>query len=159
MGDRGNIVVLQHPHQEPEGALYLYTHWGGGDLPLTLKLALHKASIGELGSRLDDEGSLTRIIFERMLMQEEPAYRPIGADGTHGFRITTYLCDNDHPMLVVDCMRRQVWLAAPFGNPLEPLNDVRWSFDEFIGMEHPNWESLAPERQLAALEQSNADRS
>ena len=143
MGNRGNIVVLQHPNQEPEGAIYLYTHWGGGDLPLTLKLALHKASIGEFGSRVSQEGYLARIIFQRMLMQEEPAYQPIGADGTHGFGITTYPTDSDHPMLVVDCTSQHVWLAAPFGDPMEPLNDVRWSFDEYLAMERPGWDSLA----------------
>jgi hypothetical protein len=143
MGDRGNIVVLQHPDRDREGAIYLYTHWGGGDLPLTLNLALHKASTGEFGSRLTQEGYLARIIFERMLMQEEPAYRPSGSDGTHGFGITTYLTDYDHPLLVVDCSHQLVWLADPDGDdPLEPRDAARWTFEDYLALDQPDWDSL-----------------
>lgn len=95
MGDRGNILVLQHPGNDKsvEG-IFIYSHWGAKDLPGALQKALQKKE------RWSDESYLTRIIV----------YAVIGADGdnTMGYGISTYLTDNQHPILVVDCSKQTV---------------------------------------------------
>ena len=96
MGDRGNIFVRsQYQQPEPEEGeereplgVYLYSHWGGSELPLALKAALSRKQ------RWDDGPYLTRIIFDEMTK---------GQQGEEtGFGISCVLCDNEHPIIRVD---------------------------------------------------------
>jgi len=118
MGDRANIVIPQYPNidEAPTGLIYLYTHWGGTDLPRTLQAALAKRW------RWDDEPYLVRIIFDTMSVGDE--------GGETGYGISTYLGDNEHPLLVVDCTRQMVWTAEAEA-PMAPRFDRTWSFDEY----------------------------
>jgi len=122
MGDRGNIVVKQ-----PGGAsaVYLYSHWGGSNLPKTLQDALKR---GE--SRWGDHPYLTRIIFCEMAKDN--------IEGTTGLGISTSLCDNEHHFLVVDTEAQEVALIhSEYNAPheVEGRQQTHLSFKEFCAFE------------------------
>lgn len=97
-----------------EGSVYLYTHWAGCDLPLTVRDALAKRW------RWDHEAYLARIIFDEMVGQQQ-------GDET-GFGIATYAPDNEHPIIHVDCNGQRVTYE-----PTEYVKDDRsWSFEEYV---------------------------
>ena len=102
MGDRGNIKV---------GKVYLYTHWYGSHLVEILKKALVRGR-----GRWNDESYLTRIIFSEMLIQCSSEDYDALSDTT-GFGISTYIPDNEHEILEVNCKTQTV-------------NDI--PFEEFI---------------------------
>jgi hypothetical protein len=124
MGDRGNIVVLQHGYgygdgDAPDGAIYLYTHWRGSELPSLLATGLDRGR-----SRWTDEPYLTRIIFDALTG---------GDHETTGFGISTRLGDNEHPILVVDTDRQRVASRHEGGEIAVPVHeDEGWSFEEFL---------------------------
>jgi len=87
MGDRGNIFVRESADKEETRGVYLYSHWGGEELPLVLKRALSRKV------RWDDGPYLTRIIFDEMTE---------GQRGEEtGFGISATLGDNEHPIITV----------------------------------------------------------
>lgn len=86
MGDRGNIKV---------GKVYLYTHWGGSEITEILKSALIRGK-----GRWNDEPYLTRIIFCEMIKDD--------VMGDTGYGISTVICDNEYPILDVDCAKQTV---------------------------------------------------
>ena len=100
MGDRGNIHIK-------DSGVYLYSHWGGYDLPFTLQKALLKKW------RWDDHPYLTRIIFDVMTG---------GVVGKEtGFGISTEICDNEYPILTVSVEDMTVsW------------DEHSWRFSEFV---------------------------
>jgi hypothetical protein len=121
MGDRANIVIVQHPHPPIKGKpplVYFYSHWGGHQLPATLQKALRRKE------RWSDESYLARIIFCGMVegYEKEPT----------SFGIATYLCDNEYPLLVVDAEKQTV-SAAPASAPFEPFRTV--SFEEYCALD------------------------
>lgn len=85
MGDRANIV-LDYGHDKK---IFLYTHWGGSELPQTLAYALTRGK-----ERWCDESYLSRIIFSEMVRDN--------IDDLTGFGIAPYEVDNEHQYLVVD---------------------------------------------------------
>ncbi len=119
MGDRGNIVIRQSAGgpgaSTPESYLYLYTHWGGSELPAILQAALKRGK-----ERWNDEPYLARIIFQEMLA---------GDDGLESFGISTYVGDNEHDFLLVDCGELTVSVVPPGTFPSPKKS---WSFEEFI---------------------------
>lgn len=94
MGDRGNINVRNTP---ADNGVFLYSHWGGSDLPKVLQRALKR---GE--SRWGDTPYLTRIIFCEMLKGLHYSNAETVLDDTTGFGIDTEECDPEHPTIVVD---------------------------------------------------------
>src|SRR5512138_3521805 len=104
MGDRGNIVVLQHgaPDGGETGAVYLYSHWGGSSLARTVQCALLRGR-----DRWDDEPYLARILFNEMTAGAELE--------TQSFGLSTYLTDNEHDLVVVDSARQTVSFRPPDG--------------------------------------------
>ncbi len=86
MGDRANIAIKQHGG----GHVYLYTHWGGYDLPDILKASLKRGK-----DRWGDEQYLARIIFCGMVNDD--------SQGTTGYGISNSIGDNEHDILVIDC--------------------------------------------------------
>jgi len=53
MGDRGQVKIIHWDDKE----IYLYTHWGGGELEASVKKTLSKRS------RWNDDSYLTRMLF------------------------------------------------------------------------------------------------
>jgi len=110
MGDRANIVV-----KEGGGEVFLYTHWGGTELPDVLKVALEKRW------RWNDASYLARIIFCEMIKGQE--------NHETGFGISTSPPDNSYPYIVVDVEQQEV----RFENPeLRSIVLARSSFEEYI---------------------------
>lgn len=93
MGDRANIVVRDRYVKDPgdREAVVLYSHWGGYEMPETLRKALARRQ------RWDDESYLARIIFDTM------------TEGDHGsetgYGISTRMPDNEYDLLVLDSER------------------------------------------------------
>jgi len=75
MGDRANVLVLDRSDGEVH-KVYLYTHWGGVELPLVVRDALERAI-----DVWDDAQYLARAIFCEMVEGEEM--------GCSGFGITS----------------------------------------------------------------------
>ena len=121
MGDRANIAVVQHDGSR----VWLYTHWDGYDLPEVLRAALDRGR-----DRWEDAAYLARIIFCQMTKGQEME--------TTGFGISTRICDNERPVLVVDCERGMVTVERDGREPrvlreigfaawCDPATDIRWS--------------------------------
>lgn len=145
MGDRANIVI---PQARKGVNIYLYTHWGGSELPTTLQAALARRQ------RWDDDSYLTRIIFSEMIKGDVLAET--------GYGISTTPQDNQYPLLVVDIAKQQVRIqpyvrgsggvAAP-GPPL-----AKYSFDEYVSLTlpEPGWRLWRPEDYEASEEKVGA---
>lgn len=80
MGDRANVFI---------SGVYLYTHWGGAGLPYVVQDALKKKW------RWDDDAYLARIIFCEMVKKD--------LEGETGFGISSYMIDNEHPVIELNC--------------------------------------------------------
>lgn len=98
MGDRSNIVVEQFAGTR----VYLYGHWMG------------ESAISVVGSvlsrqrRWDDESYLARMIFSAMVKND------IG--GETGYGISTYLVDNEYPIIVLSPGNRLAWIEQRYDN-------------------------------------------
>ena len=121
MGDRGNVKVVD---SFDGGAVFLYSHWGGTELPKVVQTVLSRKA------RWDDAPYLARMIFCEMVKGQE-------ADET-GFGISTGICDNEHPIVVVDCKAQEVRYEeeppsiADLGESQAPPKVLKkWTFKEF----------------------------
>lgn len=108
--------MLQHPLPDggESGAIYLYSHWGGGSLARVVQCALVRGR-----DRWTDEPYLGRILFNEMTAGSEME--------TQSFGVSTYLTDNEHDLLVVDAEKQTVSLQPP-GGPVAKS----WAFDDFV---------------------------
>lgn len=138
MGDRGNIVVLQRTYSgkdtpDPAPAqIWLYSHWGGTDLPN----ALHKA-LKMYPGRWDDDSYLTRGILMNMVPKDSHFEET-------GSGISTQITDNEHDILVCDVPKQRVFIIKE-----SELKDGRvpvefeptdtsciWSFGQYCTEKH-----------------------
>ena len=114
MGDRANIKMI-----DDDGAIFLYSHWGGSELPSILHTALSKKW------RWDDSAYLTRIIFCEMVKGQE--------DQETGFGISTHIPDNEHLVIVVNPTDQIVGLETENGSRVYgPV-----SFEDFVKKPKP----------------------
>lgn len=123
MGDRANVVVKD----DFWGDVFLYTHWGGEKIPQVVHRALSRRE------RWEGAPYLTRIIFCEM-MRERNAF-----DASTGFGISASPILPDHPHLVVDVARQEVYFEdqdqdEPKGIIGEPV-----SFEEYIAVAERTW--------------------
>lgn len=93
MGDRATFVF----EQGDGDGVYLYGHWAGEGMMNTLAEAISKAR-----PRWNDEGYATRIIISQI----------IGNEWTEetGWGITTYFCDSEHSVPVINFQTQTVRL-------------------------------------------------
>jgi len=109
MGNRGNICM-----EEGDGKkIYFYGHWSGDGLFKILQSALKRGH-----SRWSDEQYLSRIIFCEMVKGDE--------QNLSGFGISTYVGDNEHPILVVNSSKQTV--------SIEEDTKKSWSFEDFVNL-------------------------
>lgn len=115
MGARSNIVV-----QESNGnRIYLYGHWMGED---SINVVAEVLSQRE---RWGDESYLARMLFAKMI-EGDP-------QGSTGYGISTYMCDNEYPLIVLEpatmtaVLEEYDWNTKSF-TPITP----RVSFEEFL---------------------------
>ncbi len=108
MGDRANVAILDHDAQDENGhnpgVVVLYTHWGGTELPDCVHAALVKRE------RWDDPAYLARIVFCQMVIGgcENAAEIAVAVKETTGLGISTGLCDNEYPILVLDTRTQRI---------------------------------------------------
>ena len=96
MGDRANIFMKEGTTDEGEDyGVYLYTHWGGSELPDVLKAALVRGR-----DRWNDLQYLSRIIFCEMVKGEEMC--------ATGFGISVKCGDGNNNIIVVDAGSMEV---------------------------------------------------
>lgn len=117
MGDRGNIRLVSS-----DGEVWFYSHWSGSDLPHIVQRALARRQ------RWGDDPYLNRIIFCELVKGHE-------ADET-GFGISTAVCDNSHPIVVVDHVKQRVAFSSDTetGKVNEKNCIIAWTFEEYIGL-------------------------
>ena len=129
MGDRSNIVV-----QEANGnRIFLYGHWMGED---AIKVAHDVLSRKQ---RWNDSPYLTRMLFEEMI---SGAY-----DKETGYGISTYMCDNEYPIIVLEPSTQTAWLEVYIwgdGGRFEKLTQPI-TFEDFINASavSPDFNNLA----------------
>lgn len=126
MGDRANVYVKNNI----SSGVWLYTHWGGTELPETLQEAL-ASDIGR--RRWGDSAYLTRIIFNKMQDDDR---------GETGFGISTTMPDNEHDILVVDCKERKVFLGEEYDRHTPRISSIGWRFEEFVDIPNISWKKL-----------------
>ena len=124
MGDRGNIAIVQDSEKTltAGGAVWLYGHWSGSDLPAILQKSLAKKW------RWIDAQYLARIIFDDLTA------------GHHGeetsFGIGTGPGDNEYPYLVVDGAAQIVKVMDYNRQNRNPTTELaRYTFKEFLALE------------------------
>ena len=131
MGDRSNIVVQEHNGNR----IWLYGHWMGSDSINVTRDVLAKRD------RWSDSPYLARMLFSEMTK---------GAiDLTTGYGISTTMCDNEYPIIVLDVETQTAWLEdtdwnelnrtinkltepIPFDHFLNALNFCEGSFESLI---------------------------
>ena len=112
MGDRSNIVIKQHDGSR----VWLYGHWMGADSINVVRDTLAQRE------RWSDAPYLARMLFNRMTQ---------GDTGSTGYGISTYMCDNEYPVIVLDPETQTVVLEdGGFGSPLAPIT-LPVSFETF----------------------------
>ena len=119
MGDRANIQVTGHADRD---VVYLYTHWGGTELPETVQRGLERGK-----ERWDDSQYLARILFCQFLMDYSE-----GVDGLTGFGISGIVHDGDTRIVEVDVPHQTVYLTA-FGKQVE------YSFADYVALDSISW--------------------
>lgn len=95
MGDRGNIVIRESKGKE----VFLYSHWGGNELPSVAQVVLRKQQ------RWTDESYLARLMFCAMVKGQE--------DGESGYGISCHRNDYEHFDIVLDVEQQKVFLRDP----------------------------------------------
>ena len=138
MGDRANAVTLGWPIKDEESrrAVFLYTHWGGSELPERVRKALDSnAGRGRWG----DHAFLARIVFDAMQGNQH------GQET--GFGISTTPPDNGYDFLVIDADSQNVfrvpedfWRERGYAfRDLDQCDSI--SFEDYVAVER-TWENL-----------------
>lgn len=131
MGDRVTLAV-----QDQGERVYLYSHWGGWEMPETLRVAIARRQ------RWDDPSYLTRIIFNTMTLGSE-------GDET-GYGISTRVQDYEYPLLVVDCDKKEIRLEKPEGGQdyhAPSATHTPIGFEEYASATERSWHSLDPDNE------------
>jgi hypothetical protein len=103
-----------------EGGVYLYTHWGGYELPARVQRTLQRKQ------RWSDHSYLARMLFTDMLD---------GDRGETGFGISLRMCDNEYPIILVDCANQKIGFAQPCYEADPVFRDgATWTFTEYIAL-------------------------
>ncbi len=127
MGDRANVVIPQEGHEGLN--VYLYTHWGGTDLPTQVQKALARKV------RWDDQQYLTRIIFDAMTEGH------VGSETGNG--ITAWPWDGMTRQVIVDTTKQEVRLQLADFNGIPVGEPQVYSFEAYIALPSVVW----PERE------------
>jgi hypothetical protein len=106
MGDRRHVVIKETSSPD----VYLYTHWGGHDLPETVQEALSREE------RWDDGPYLARIIFCHMINGATG-----GLGGTTGLGISASYLESEYDDVIVDVSTNEV-----------RIGESAYSFKEYL---------------------------
>lgn len=115
--------------QSDKSQIWLYSHWGGSELPERLKRGIAAGK-----GRWNDESYLTKIIFGHAVPEENWKEET-------GYGISGRIQDNGHPISVVDVPRQKVFTMdeglliegkVPDGFTPDPKRV--WSFEEYAAL-------------------------
>jgi len=93
--------------------------------------------------RWQDPSYFARVMFCRLLPNDDRYYE------STSFGISTSMGDNEHPIMVADCVNQRVYViqeaqlkdgAVPVG--FKPNPDECWSFDDYSTLEKLPWGSM-----------------
>lgn len=107
MGERANIRLHFETNDTDGQDIYLYSHWDGGDLALTLQKALARRE------RWNDDAYLARIIANEVF------HKAYGEET--GYGLAPYECDNNYNIVHVDLGLKTV-----------TIGEVEWTFEEYV---------------------------
>ena len=118
MGDRGNIVLRYGTSDKDKAPqdIYLYTHWGGSDIPTIVQAALARKV------RWNDDSYLGRIMFVALIGKQQ-------GEET-GYGISPYPPDNEHDYLMLDLDALHVLRVDPDSGTVK----ASWTFTEYIAL-------------------------
>ena len=119
MGDRANVVL----HEAEDRRVFLYTHWGGSNLPETVRVALARRQ------RWNDPAYLGRIVFSEMIGDAETLKLETG------FGISATVGDNSYPYIVIDGERQEI----RFEDPDSGGTIARYTFEEYARQKVAGW--------------------
>lgn len=122
MGDRANVKVVESG-EAPDRPIYFYTHWGGFELPETLRKALVRGR-----GRWGDAPYLNRIIFSEMIQNQ--------VLGETGFGISVCLGDGHERILEVDHDQETVTVINSYSGKPEGKT---YTFQEYIDAGPKEW--------------------
>ena len=118
----GRYIIVQDGAEDTR--IYLYTQWGGSQIAFVLQTALKRRA------RWDDAPYLTRIIFDALTD---------GRQGQEtGFGISTKICDNDNPGLLVDVTSEIVAVLPMCGRGFGDVPVQTATFEEFCKLANPS---------------------
>lgn len=123
MGDRANIYVVDEAPDRTGLArgFYLYSHWGGTELPERLRVALGSSSAR---LRWFDSPYLVRILVHALFENDR--------GGDTGSGISTYRTDNEHQIIVLDTVGEVVAFAKPGYEVHADLWYAKQTFKEYV---------------------------
>ncbi len=111
MGDRRMAEI-----KTERGSLYLYTHWGGHDLPKATKEALKFA-----GDRLSDEPYAVRIIVDQITSSGRDLLTGfglmLGPDAEDGY-------NHDKASVIIDLPEQKLTVVDGDGETTTPFNEL-----------------------------------
>jgi hypothetical protein len=124
MGDGANVFVVDDLSTKKQlQGVFLYSHWGGPDLPEIVRRALAKKQ------RWEDSSYLTRIIFCEMVRGDEK--------GTGGYGISAIIGDNEHLIIAVQCTNQRIAFCREntlISKGLEKSAVASWTFEEYVNL-------------------------
>lgn len=125
MGDRGNIAIIQSNNDQ----VWLYSHWGGSELPERLKAGLTAGK-----GRWTDESYLAKIIIGHAVPADNWTEET-------GYGISCRLQDIEHDIMVVNIPQQRLHriTEASLKNYKVPPNFApdpkqSWTFQEFCDL-------------------------
>lgn len=131
MGDRCNVAIKVR--KDDENHIFVYSHWGGHEMPGEVLNAVKKAKC-----RWDDDMYCCRIIIDNIL--------PEGSkDQGTGYGISLHVGDNSYPIIEIDIPKQVVRLIRFDSNAWEVIwDDVlgEHSFEDFAKMDSVGWEGM-----------------
>lgn len=133
MGDRGNIAVIGHDTRDQ---VWFYGHWSGHRMPAVLQQAVREGK-----GRWQDPSYFARIVFCRLLPPDDRYFEETS------YGISTGIGDNEHPIMVADCVKQQVYTIAEKqlkgGQvPADYKPKEVWTFEEYAKLEKLPWGSM-----------------
>jgi hypothetical protein len=103
MGDRRHVVL----HYGEGKDVYLYTHWRGSSLPVTVQETLEKRM------RWDDPPYLARMIFSEMIRDDVMSET--------GYGISPYYCESEYDDVELFLEEQTVKIGS-----------VIWSYEDYL---------------------------
>ena len=130
MGDRANLAIIS----EHDDCVVLYAHWAGEQLFDHARVAMDHPFAR---SRWTDVAYLRRIVFQQIL--DWAGFSELS------WGISTSICDNEHPILVLDVTSQRVAFRNEYHYTERIDSNEGVTFAEFADeTAMPSWSGIWP---------------